>query len=282
LEWYEVSQIKDRVSTIEQYFVGLAANEDDLHAYGFRLALSLPGAVEAFAALRTFNEDFSSLRRAMLREEKTLAQELEQLDTQGKLSEQVALISLRLRMAQARRPVSMTVFSALRRGVRLPAAGKGLFGEAPVSLHNAIINLERLRGVTGHFSDYLQNRQLADNEVFKPSNVQPDRVVEFIDAALSQIESATTLAPEELQRLQNYLLEARKEALSSKPSWSKIVGALVIVAAVTSGLADAPGAAKTVKDAIEYILGTSISKPLQKYLPSAPERPNPEPPRNVA
>ena len=81
--------------------------------------------------------------------------------------------------------------------------------------------------------------------------------------------------------LQSYLLEAKKEALSASPSWSKIVGALVIVAAVTSGLADAPGAAKTIKDAIEYVLGTSVIKPLQNYLP-APNEPYAPPPRNMA
>ena len=60
------------------------------------------------------------------------------------------------------------------------------------------------------------------------------------------------------------------------PSWSKIVGALVIVAAITSGMADAPNAAKNIKDAIEYILGTSVEKPLQKYLPAPSEDEKPE------
>ena len=122
----------------------------------------------------------------------------------------------------------------------------------------------------------MKNRENADDEVFKPSNVHPDRVVQLIDDALLQIEAVTTLAPEEVLRLKNYLVEAKKEALSSKPSWARIIGALVIVAAITSGLADAPGAAKTVKEAIEYILGTSISKPLQKYLPPAPDNGQPE------
>ncbi len=287
MEWYQVSEFKDRVGEIEQFFVEMAANEEQLLTYGFRRALALPSAPAAFASLKSFNEDFSALRRYMLRVDKAMAQELEQLDTDGKLVEQVALISLKLRMAELRKPMSAGLATFNQVLMYLPylsrlAQSKGLFGEAPVSLHKTIINLERLRGLAAMFFEYLSNRALSDDEIFKPSNLKADRVVELIDAALSQIESATSLSPKELGRLQGYLVEAKKEALSTNPSWAKIVGALVIVAAVTSGLADAPGAAKTVKETIEYILGTSIVKPLEKYLPSTSE-PLPEPSlRNVA
>jgi hypothetical protein len=289
MEWYEIDKFKDRVRDIEQFFIEMAANEEQLLTYGMKHALSFPTAAAALAALGTFNEDFSSLRRAMFRMDKTLAAELEALDTDGKLVEQVALISLRLRMAEARKPMSARLATFNQFLMYLPylsrlAQSKGLFGEAPVSLQRTIINLERLRGIAGNFYEYLSNIELSDDEVFKPSNVKPDRVVELIDAALLQIEGSSSLSGKELERIQGYLNEAKKEALSSTPSWSKIVGALVIVAAVTSGLADAPNAAKTVKDAIEYILGTSVQKPLQRYLPPPPSGHEPlgYPPRNVA
>jgi len=63
------------------------------------------------------------------------------------------------------------------------------------------------------------------------------------------------------------LQESKDEISADQPSWSKIVGALVVVAAITSGLADAPAAARTVKEVIEYILGSSVEKPLIQYLP---------------
>jgi len=272
VEWYEINEFKNRVNEIEQFFVEMAANEEQLLTYGFKRALALPSATTAFAALKTFNEDFSALRRYMARVDRALAQELEQLDTDGKLVEQVALISLRLRMAEARKPMSTGLATFNQVLMSLPylsrlAQSKGLFGEAPVALHKTIINLERLRGITSVFYEYLSNRIFSDDEVFKPSNLKADRVVDLIDAAISEIDSVASLSPKELERIHGYLLEAKKEAISANPSWAKIVGALVIVAAVTSGLADAPGAAKNIKDAIEYILGTSVAKPLQKYLP---------------
>lgn len=270
MEWYEVSQFADKVEDLEKYFISLAANEEDISLFGFRHALQLPGAEDALAALLTFAENFAAFRQEAERLGRTFTRELEQLDGQDKLTEQVALISLRLRMAQAKTPERINVFSAVSRVIGLGAKSKSLFGETQVSLHVAIINLEKLRALAKRGSKLLQEKAASDDEVFKPSNVRSDRVVELIDAALAQISSLTSLEPRETARLELYLTEARAEAQSDKPSWSKIIGALVIVAAVTSGLADAPGAAKTVRDAIEYILGTSVAKPLQRYLPAPP------------
>ena len=279
MEWYEVTAFKKRVTQIEQYFVEIAANEELLLTYGFKRALSFPSAAFAFEALKTFNEDFSSLRRIMLRVDKALVQELEQLNTQGQMLEQVSLISLKLRMAEAKRPISAGIAAVNQVLMYLPyisrpAQSKGLFGEAPVSLQKTIINLERLKGLIGLCDDVLSNRRIADDDVFKPSNVSKDRVFELIEKALDQIDGATSISPAELERIKGYLTEAQKEATASNPSWSKIVGALVIVAALTSGLADAPNAAQTVKETIEYILGTSVNKPLQRYLAPPPSKSN--------
>jgi hypothetical protein len=276
MKWYEIRDFKDRLVAIEQFLIEIAANEEKLMVYGFKHAFTLPSAEKALEALKTFNEDFSTLKRFLLRMDRTLGQELEQLDSEGKLVEQVSLISLRLRMSEVRKPMSISIAAINQMMFYLPlfsqlVKSKGLFDEEAVSLHKTIINLGRLRGITTVFYDHLFNLENSDNEVFKPSNVKPDRVVDFIDAALTEIELLSSVSPSERARIEGYLHEAKKEALSSGPSWSKIVGALVIVAAITSGLADAPNAAKSIKDAIEYILGTSVEKPLQKYLPSPNE-----------
>jgi len=276
MEWYEIHKFKDRLASIEQYFVEIAANEQQILTFGFGLAVDFPTAAKAFEALKTFDEDFTTLKRYILRMDRAIGQELESLDSNGKLVEQVSLIALRLRMAEARRPISSSlatinqIFSVLPYLSRL-VKRKGLFGEEPVSLHKTIINLGKLRGLTNFCSDYLSSQENLDDEVFKPSNVKPDRVLDLIDSASAEIEKLTSISPAERTRIQGYLQEAKREVLSSSPSWSKIVGALVIVAAITSGIADAPNAAKNIKDAIEYILGTSVEKPLQKYLPSTSE-----------
>jgi hypothetical protein len=275
MDHYEIHSFKDRLASVEQYFIEIAANEEQLLTFGFRKALDLPSAEKAFEALKTFDEDFSKLKRFMLRMDRMLGQELENLEADGKLVEQVSLIALRLRMEAARKPVSSSLGFVNRILIQIPYVSSvvkrnGLFKEESVHLHKTIINLGRLRGLANSSSEIMLNQQFLDDEVFKPSSMKPERVLELIDSALADIEELSSVSPTERARVQGYLLEAKKEILSSNPSWAKIVGALVIVAAVTSGLADAPGAAKNIKDAIEYILGTSIEKPLRKYLPAPP------------
>jgi hypothetical protein len=229
----------DKVEAIEQYFVFLAANEEDIRVFGFRTALRLPGAEEAIKALASFGEDFAAFKQDAQRLGKAFSGELERVEAEGKFVEQVALVSLRLRMAQARTRERVSLAAALARTLNISSSTKSLFDESQVSLHAAIINLEKLRSLCRRASSLLRAKEESDDEVFKPSNVRSDRVVELIDVALTQIRASASLGPEEIERLEAYLSEARSEAQAEKPSWSKIVGALVIVAAVTSGLADA-------------------------------------------
>lgn len=276
MNWYEIYGFKDRLSDIEQFFIEIAANEEPLLTFGYKRALELPAAEKAFEALKTFDEDFANLKRYMLKLDRTLGQELEQLDANGKLIEQVSLITLRLRMAEARKPISGTfavinqVFFYLPYFSRL-VKSKGQFGEEPVFLQRTIINLRRLKGLANICYELLSSKDNSDDEVFKPSNVIPDRVIDLIDTAIAEIENISAISPTARSRIEGYLHEAKKEALSTSPSWSNILGALVIVAAVISGIADAPNAAKNIRDAIDYILGTSVETPLQKYLPPPPE-----------
>ncbi len=272
MEWYEIDGFKKRIAEIEQFLIEIAANEERIAFNGFRFALSLPAADSAIKSLSTFNEDFSSLRRLMQRIDKSYADELNQLEGNGKVVEEVALIELQIRMAMARTTATSGISAASKVFSLIPFLSKvtptkGIFGETQISLQRTIINLGRMKSIVGMFSDYVTNRRVDDDEVFKPSNISAERVVDLIDKALVELEASASLPAKELLRLQSYLLEAKKEVLSAKPSWSKIIGALVIVAAVTSGLADAPGAAKTIKEAIEYVLGTSVAKPLRELIP---------------
>lgn len=270
---YSIYAFQERLKCIEQFFIEIASNEEELRVFGFDRAVHFQNAEAALKALDKFDEDFASLKRFMTRFDRAMGQDLERLDSDGRLIEQVALIALHLRMAGARKPINKLLSFVNQLSLYLPFVSKRkkLFGEEPISLHKTIISLGRLRGMATICWEIFSNREISDNEVFKPSNVKNDRILDLIDGAFSEIESLVSISPAERVRIEWYLQEAKKEILSPTPAWSKIVGALVIAAAITSGLADAPNAAKNIKDAIEYILGTSVEKPLQKYLPSPSE-----------
>jgi hypothetical protein len=143
---------------------------------------------------------------------------------------------------------------------------KEIFREEDISLQKTIVRVGELRGFVEIAEELFSWRQFSDDEIFKPSNVSTDRVLELIDGAIGQVESANFIPPTHKENIIRYLREAKEEAISKQPSWSKIVGALVVVAALLSGTADAPGAVSTVRSVIEYILGTSVEQPLKHYL----------------
>lgn len=80
-----------------------------------------------------------------------------------------------------------------------------------------------------------------------------------------------SLAADDKKQLLEYLEHTKLELAETNPSWKKIVGALVIVAALLSGLADAPQAYENVSKAIQHILGTSVERHLPRQLPALPD-----------
>jgi hypothetical protein len=108
-----------------------------------------------------------------------------------------------------------------------------------------------------------------DSDVFKPSNLSEEKIILLIEAAISAIEDNSPLSTEDKKQLIEYLYKAKSEFSSDHPSWNKIVGALVIAAAITSGIADSSGAYENIDKAIRYILGTSIEHhmPTERKLP---------------
>ena len=84
-----------------------------------------------------------------------------------------------------------------------------------------------------------------------------------MDQSLVNIEKAT-IRKKEKQKLIIYIKETRTEVIKESTIWKSAIGALVITAAIISGIADAYGAYKNINKAITHIMGSSI----QKTIPS--------------
>ena len=108
--------------------------------------------------------------------------------------------------------------------------------------------------------EFIQNN---NDEIFEPSNINKDVIIEYLDQALIGIEKAT-IQKEEKQKLIIYIKETRREVIKESTTWKNVIGALVITAAIISGIADAEGAYKNINKAITHIMGSSI----QKTIPS--------------
>ncbi|HBG31458.1 MAG TPA: hypothetical protein DDW98_12655 [Gammaproteobacteria bacterium] len=276
MELYELGQFSDRIEQIESFLIRVAAAEEYLLSYGLRHAQRLEGYEDAIVGMRAFQEDFASFRRYMARLDRELSQQVNYLDSDAKLPEQMSLLQLNLQMHALKKPQPAATALA-QVALVIPYLSqifqrKPLFKSEDVSLQKVIVNLGRLRGLVKIARESLSWHEYADDEVLKPSNISSDRVIAFIETAEIQISELLSIPPQQRERILGYLQEAKREAASNRPSWSKIVGALVIVAAITSGLADAPAASRTLQDVIEYILGNGVDKPLQRFLPPPPEQ----------
>lgn len=274
MKWYDLVQFQRKIEVIEAFLTEMAANETTLLTYGLRAAYDLPSAEKGMEAMNEFVDEFPGLMRLASATDSSLAAELQSLESTSNIVEQISLVALRLRMVNVRRPVRVSLSLFLATFVRGLRAKDSLFSEEKLSLQRAVINLGRVRAITKLLDEILYGRRANDSEVMKPSNVDKDLVVQLIDAAIADLEGAGSLPAARRAEIAEILRDAKTEVLSDRPTWSKAVGALVIVAAITSGLADAPNAIKSIQTAIQHILGTSVSKPSTTVLsPPSPTTP---------
>lgn len=269
MELYEIGEFSERIRKIEDFLIEFTAAGGDLRKNRVRGAARLPSYEDAMSAIQLFDEDFVSLKRILAALDKTLAEDLAQIMD---LRRQVSLIQLRLQIASLKKPLT---FGRALLNSMTSLVGRSRSAYQLYDAETILIDLGRLRAISNLAHEICRWRHHIDDDVFKPSNVNSDRVIELIDIAITQIEQVSAVPPTQRDRMLGYLQEAKQEVVSPRPSWSKIVGALVIVAAITSGLADAPAVAKTLKEAIEYIMGKSVEQPLQRYL--SPPKPNEHP-----
>ena len=136
-----------------------------------------------------------------------------------------------------------------------------------------LVSIARLNNAIQTIIQKYESIQNNDDEIFKPSNINKDAIIEYLDQAIIGIEKAT-IQKEEKQKLIIYIKETRTEVIKESTTWKNVIGALVITAAIISGIADAEGAYKNINKAITHIMGSSI----QKTIPSVFENLNIEVP----
>ena len=268
MDWYVTHKFLEYIELLEKFLVEMAANESHIRRRGLKVALQLDSAEKGLEAINLFCEEFSRIRRSVATIDKALFSEIQAIESEGRLLEQIPLIALALKMARVRYSGGNGADQA-RPYVGLMASlypRRTAFGEG-ISLQRTIISLGRLRSPVKVLQDILRQTDSDDNDVVKPSNVDKVRVIHLIDSAIESLGAAQSVSAVQRDQITAYLRDAKTELQSSRPAWSKIVGVLVIVAAITTGISDAPGAIKNVKDAIEHILGTSVDKADKRSLP---------------
>jgi hypothetical protein len=143
------------------------------------------------------------------------------------------------------------------------------------SLRKILVTLHRMIPLARQVSDvYLTNRH-DDDEIFKPSNIDKNVILDHIEQAILVIESAA-IDPEQKAKLLSHLNQTKQYLAGGTIPWRNVIGGLVVVATILTGIADAPHACRNIHDAIQYILGISIEKITPLFLPAPPRNDAPD------
>lgn len=277
MDWLDSYSLGKATRLIRKFLIELASLESEIVYSGFHVARSLEDFESATAAMDEFPEMFSSIKRHIAHLDEDSFLTLDHLEKNILLVEQISLINLKLQMS--RTPPPTTFLKAFTNTLlfKIPSSKSlnKLFEEESISLERTIVNCDKLISTLKIIETTLRNRDTQDDELFKPSRIKESYVIDLINKATEQVESSHLLTDETRKLITAHLAVVRAETQSNSPKWQNIIGSLMVVAAITSGLADAPGATKTLQSLIQYIVGASVIKPEQISLP-APARDEPE------
>jgi len=272
MDWTDPYSLGMATRKIRKFLIEVASLETEISFSGLYIARKIEEFESTTEAMDEFPQTFSSIKRNIASIDREIYLTLDHLEKEALLVEQISLINLKLQMS--RPPTASSSLKRLAKSLSYLTSfttfeTKRLFGEESISIERTIINCDRLISTLKTAEEVIRHRETRDNEVFKPSRLKESLVIDLIDKASDEIENSDSLSIETKQLINEYLAEIKTGVQSKAPKWQNIIGSLMIIAAITSGLADAPGAAKTLQTLIQYIVGASVIKPDLPFL-SAP------------
>lgn len=280
MDYHDLEKFQKEIELIEQFFIELAAREDEVLTFGLRRIAKWSSFEAIQKILPAFESKIHELLAFLRPINKQLFENVQELTQEAKLVESITSIQVALRIAAERQSLGVRGEIITTFFLHLPYISsmfrkRRMFSEEVVSIQKILVALGRLRNLAKMAGETYIRRWSRDSDVFRPSNLDEEKIINHIENAIHEIEHSSPLPEDEKRQLTEYLYKAKSELAEDKPSWNKIVGALVIAAAITSGIAAAPQAYKNIDAAIKYILGTSIERHIPSTIPLL-DRPRPK------
>lgn len=282
MDYHNLKKFREEIDLAEKFFTEFAAREDEILTFGMRKVAKWESYSVVSDSLKVFETQIHEFEEFLRPVDKSLYDRVKKLLNDSKIVESITGIEVALRIASSRRNLSMPSEILSTFLLQLPYFAnlfrrRKLFSEEEISIQKLIVSLGRLNNLVAMSENAYIKRWSHDSDVFKPSNLDEEKIIQLIEAAITEIEENSPLSTEHKKQLIEYLYKAKVEFSSDRPSWNKIVGALVIAAAITSGIADSSGAYENIDRALKYILGTSIERhiPAERKLPmlKTPKKP---------
>lgn len=275
LDAYDIS-----LKSLEEFFTDFAAKEDEIQAFGIHQTLRNGLYDSVFESLREFENKYQDFISFLRPTDKKLCDRAIKIEEENKLLDSIVSIEVTLRVAYQKR--NKTYISPLKNAMFylnpfISFKTTPVFDDDIIPIKKLLISLARLRTIVKLAQESYISKWQHDSDVFKPSNLDHEKIISLIETAILELENNTPISKDQKKQLLDFLQKAKVEFSEKKPSWNKIVGALVIAAAITSGIADAKNAYRNIDEAIKYIIGISIEKHIPHSTPLIEhKKPSPE------
>ena len=248
MDWHDTYTLEGDLKKIRDFLFEAVKRQDDLEIHGLKELEKIPNFEESLALLRGLEARLYSLERTARFAAPELQRRLLKLVEESPVSNRSVEISIALALFQSKsdfRSVARAALNGLSLkigGISLNTGRSAFQSEGEIPLRTMLVDIERLMQLTKEISTIFYSRSESDDEIFKPSSVNPEDVKIYIDKAILIISDNSSINPETKLKLEEYSVSVNSELVKNNPSWRKIIGALVIVSTILGGLAVAPDA----------------------------------------
>ena len=285
MEPYEIDSFADELVLVKNLLLRMEAASSLLAVAGMRRVSTWSEYNVGKEALLQLESKLSSVLKISRFVDTEIHERLLKISEESPIISHVAEIGIAIQIAeyQTKNGSGLSVFDALSasfsRTLRIPRFQSLFADEGQIPIRRMLVDVERVIPLVQELSRTAWRKSFGDDETFKPSNINIERVNLSIEKAIISIDSSVNINAETKLKLSQYLTEAKTELIKEQPAWKKIVGALVIVSAILGGLAAAPEAYKSVNEAIQIVLGSSIDHvvPKSKTGPTFLQKADPTP-----
>lgn len=264
MDWYEVHEFASDLRMLRGFLFDVVTSQEMLSVVGPGGMRKLDNFEKAMEVLSSLETKLHGCERVARFVDSDAASRIAKIAEGSTLNAQATEFRLMIEIEGAQRlphrtaPFLRSVFNGISRSFGVPQF-KNIFADAgEIPVRRMLNDIDRLIPYIENLEQSYYSRLNNDEETFKPSNVDTIQVAAYIDIAISQISNNPHIAAITKDRLNSYLSDAKAELATKAPAWKKIIGALVIVATILGGIADAPDALQNVNAAIKYVLGTSV------------------------
>lgn len=274
---YELDGFIKELEVLESFVTELAAREDELLSLGFRRVKNWPVFNEAVPVLKDFDRRLHGFLEFSRAVDKSLHASISKIVDETTLPDALGKLYVSLKIASEKKPVQFAGEFINALALWLPYLSNrlkrnGLFSEESVSAQKILVALHRLIPLVQRVSEVYIAQWHSDDEIFKPSNIDKNLVINYIEQAIVSIQ-AVAIFPDQKEKLLAHLVQTKNELAEDDVPWKKVIGALIVAATILSGLADAPQAFENVDKALQHILGTSVERVSPPLLPSPQNQP---------